>query len=68
MDITPNTNNKELDFKRDLAKLLNRYSMENGSNTPDFLLADYLFWCLLSYNSIAQKNDQWHSKDKQPGV
>jgi hypothetical protein len=26
-------------FREDLASLINKYSLENGSNTPDFILA-----------------------------
>ena len=29
-------------FKKELTELLNRHSKENGSNTPDYVLADYL--------------------------
>jgi hypothetical protein len=33
-------------FKRELQTLLNRFSMENDSDTEDFVLADYLMECL----------------------
>ena len=36
----------ELNFRDELRSLINRHSMENGSNTPDFILADYLQGCL----------------------
>ncbi|HSW65257.1 MAG TPA: hypothetical protein VLH56_18395 [Dissulfurispiraceae bacterium] len=29
-------------FRAELETLINRYSKENGSNTPDFILADYM--------------------------
>ena len=32
-------------FRKELACLINRYSRENGSDTPDFILADYLDGC-----------------------
>ena len=35
--------------------LLNRYSMENGSNTPDFMLADYLIDCLRALDKTWQE-------------
>lgn len=28
-------------FTEELKSLINRYSLENGSDTPDWLLADY---------------------------
>jgi hypothetical protein len=37
-------------FRRELRDLLNRFSMENGSNTPDYILADYLIDCLKAWN------------------
>lgn len=36
----------ELNFRDELRSLINRHSMENGSNTPDFILADFLQGCL----------------------
>ena len=33
-------------FKHELQALLNRYRMEQYSDTQDFLLADYLMTCL----------------------
>lgn len=44
-------NNKE-SFKKELAVLINQHSLENESNTPDFILADYLVKCLETYNHI----------------
>lgn len=34
------------DFVSELTSLLNRHCKENGSGTPDFILAEYLFGCL----------------------
>ena len=38
------------DFITELRELLNRRSMENGSDTPDFILAQYLTDCLRAWN------------------
>jgi hypothetical protein len=38
---------KEEKFRDELEELINRHSMENGSNTPDFVLAEYLVKCLI---------------------
>lgn len=46
-------------FERDLAQLLNRYSKENGSNTPDFLLRNYLIACLAAYDTALTARDKW---------
>lgn len=46
-------------FKRELAFVLNKYSRENLSNTPDYILAEYLNDCLNTFDKIIQlrKND-----------
>jgi len=49
-------------FERDLEALINRYSQENGSNTPDFLLAEYLIGCLLTWNTIVRKREEWYGR------
>jgi hypothetical protein len=35
---------------QDLRQVLNRHSAENGSNTPDFVLAEYLQGCLQAFD------------------
>jgi len=50
-------------FKRELERLINKHSMENGSNTPDFILADYLVECLQSFDKILQVRERWYGKE-----
>lgn len=46
-------------FEKDLASLLNNHSMENGSNTSDWILANYLVDCLRAFNgAIFSKENQ----------
>lgn len=47
-------------FEKELAGLLNKFSMENDSNTPDYILARYLLQCLRAYESAKRSNEQWH--------
>lgn len=37
-------------FCTELRVLINKYSKENGSDTPDFVLADYLTSCLRNFD------------------
>lgn len=37
-------------FRKDLEVLINQNSMENKSNTPDFILAAYLEDCLNAFD------------------
>lgn len=48
------------DFKRDLEVLINKHSMENGSNTPDFILAQYLQGCLDNFGTVMETRDKWY--------
>lgn len=48
------------DFKKDLTSLLNTYCKENESNSPDFILAEYLLSCLNAFNIASNKKDEWH--------
>lgn len=42
---------KRTSFKEELTALLNRFSKELPSNTPDYVLAEYLVGCLDLYNN-----------------
>lgn len=46
----------------DLSTLLNRHSAENGSETPDFILAEYLMGCLDVYNRTTQQREVWYGR------
>jgi len=53
-------------FRKDLTSLLNSISIENLSDTPDFILAHFLTDCLEAFNSAINKRDAWNREDKQP--
>jgi hypothetical protein len=55
-------------FKKDLEGLINHHSLENLSNTPDFILADYLTECLLNYNTVVTHRDKWFGVDMWHGA
>lgn len=48
------------DFRSELTSLLNRFSKENGSNTPDWILRDYLCDCLKAFDNTTLKRDKWY--------
>lgn len=54
------------DFERLLAGLLNAHSMENASNTPDFILAQYLKGCLETFVTAIQQRENWYGRDPRP--
>lgn len=43
--------------------IINRYSLENDSNTPDFILAEYLFDCLITGHLLICKRTMWYNPD-----
>lgn len=54
------------EFEQELASLLNRASMETTSNTPDFILAQYLLGCLATFNTAVQQRETWYGRDARP--
>ena len=53
-----------MDFQKELRELINRHSMENGSDTPDFILAQYLVGCLEYFNVAVQRREAWYTKER----
>ena len=49
-----------LAFKRELTELINKHSLEQPSNTPDIILAEYLCACLHAYDMTMQHRTQWY--------
>jgi hypothetical protein len=54
------------DFEKELTALINKYSKENDSDTPDFLLAHYLMLCLSNFSVIMKIRDTWYGS-RSPG-
>ena len=52
-----------MDFKKELKELINRHSKENESNTPDYILAEYLLACLENFNSTIENRENWHGAE-----
>lgn len=46
-------------FENELMQLLNKHSRENMSDTPDYILAQYLNSCLAAYSIAVTQRDQW---------
>lgn len=49
-------------FQEELRALLNRHSRESGSNTPDYILAQYLVMCLAAWEQATNARDEWYEK------
>jgi len=53
-------------FRKELESIINCHSMENTSNTPDFILAEYLTSCLLAFDTATQQRETWYGRDARP--
>jgi hypothetical protein len=55
-------------FRQALEALINDHSMENVSDTPDYILASYLAKCLEAFDGATVERDRWHGwRDGTPG-
>lgn len=54
------------DFRSALCSLLNRFSMENRSNTPDFILRDFICDSLRAFDTAVQQRETWYGRDARP--
>jgi hypothetical protein len=55
------------DFQKDLEELINHHSKENGSNTPDWVLASYLVRCLEVFDSCIELRERYYGREKLHG-
>ena len=46
-------------LEQEIMLVLNANSAENDSNTPDFILAQYLMGCLAAWNAACKRRDEW---------
>jgi len=56
----------ESEFVKELRALINRQSMENGCNTPDFILAEYLDRCLMAFDLAVNAREKWYGRGPKP--
>ena len=45
------------EFRSKIEHLVNSCSMENGSDTPDYILAEYLTTCLMAFDRATNRRD-----------
>ncbi len=52
---------------KDIECLINKHSREQDSNTPDFILAEYLMACLGAFEVASNRREGWYSVEHKPG-
>lgn len=53
-----------MELEEELRAVLNRNSAENGSGTPDFILAQYLMVCLSAFNQATNRRETWYGREQ----
>jgi hypothetical protein len=48
-------------FRQELEALINKNNMEAGSNTPDHILADFLWSCLIAFDTAVRTRGVWYA-------
>ncbi len=54
------------DFEKELRNLINMNSIENESDTPDWILAQYLTGCLDIFAKTTKQRDKWYGLNLWP--
>ncbi len=62
---TPEEPKSRPTFENELSRLINHHSMESGSDTPDFILANYLKGCLDTFNAATREREKWYGRPAQ---
>jgi hypothetical protein len=57
----------ELELERIFADTVNRHSLENESNTPDFIMGEFLASIVCAYNVAVRARDKWYGVELYPG-
>ena len=47
---------------QDVAAVLNRHIQENRSDTPDFILADFMVDCLRAFECAIYERERWYGR------
>lgn len=61
--IDPPIDTRPQTFLSGLQTLINKHGKESGSDTPDFILANYLIGCLEVYNQSVKDRDRYFGID-----
>lgn len=51
-------------LRKEIEEAINRNSAENGSNTPDFILAEYLIQCLAAFDAACNARTKWYRPEE----
>ena len=49
-------------FEKELSALINKHGLERPSDTPDYILANYLQECLACFNEAMINRESWYGR------
>ena len=53
-------------LEKEIGCLINKHSREQDSNTPDFILAEYLMACLSAFEVASNRREVWYKVEHKP--
>ena len=56
-----------MSLHHEIAQAINSVSAENGSDTPDFILADFLAGCLAAFDEAVVAREEWYGRSAGAG-
>jgi hypothetical protein len=56
----------DLKLRVELERLINNFSLENQSDTPDFILAQFLLDSLAAWDRSTRLRETWYGRDPKP--
>ena len=59
--------NNSNELRKEIETAINKVSAENGSNTPDFILAEFLTDCLTAFDKASRAREKWYGKELRIG-
>lgn len=54
-------------FLEEMGALINKHGMEGRSNTPDFILAEYMLACLRAFEQASVEREGRYGQRLEPG-
>jgi hypothetical protein len=68
MSSLSSANDQQNEFRRKIEALINHHGRDNVSDSRDFILAEYLANCLLTFDAAV--GERWHGRysDGEPGA
>lgn len=51
------------EFEKELKELINKHSIENHSDTPDWIIANFIVNCLANWTSSTKEREKYYGRD-----